>query len=106
MDECERALRVLTVDAPTVVATDDCAACCDLRLVETTRTIAMRARVRESFRLGARLARSESERKKLAKTADDAVVTANDANTTPNARGRTRRAFGAFRGGGTARPRP
>ena len=49
MDECERALRALTQDAPTVVATDDCAACCDLRLVETgTRTIAMRARVREN----------------------------------------------------------
>ena len=79
MDECERALRALTQDAPTVVATDDCAACCDLRLVETTRTIAMRARVRETFRLGARLARSESERSKLVKTADDAVAAANDA---------------------------
>ena len=79
MDECERALRALTQDAPTVVATDDCAACCDLRLVETTRTIAMRARTRETFRLGARLARSESERSKLVKTADDAVAAANDA---------------------------
>ena len=32
-DECERALRVLSQDKPTVVARDDCAACCDLRLV-------------------------------------------------------------------------
>ena len=98
-DECERALRVLSQDKPTVVARDDCAACCDLRLVslffyfrmgnssdivfcsqvETTRTIAMRARVRETFRLGAKLARSESERVKLTRTTDEAIVAANDA---------------------------
>ena len=39
----------------------------------------MRARVRETFRLGAKLARSESERLKLTRTTDEAIVSANDA---------------------------
>ena len=77
--ECVRALGVIAQEPPTIVSHTEASACANLRLVETVRTVAMRARVSNEFRIGAKLARSESERSKLLAKVDELNRDANEA---------------------------
>ena len=77
--EISNALGVIAQEPPTIVSHTEASACANLRLVETVRTVAMRARVSNEFRIGAKLARSESERSKLLAKFDEMARDANEA---------------------------
>jgi hypothetical protein len=79
IDEISNALGVIAQEPPTIVSHTEASACANLRLVETVRTVAMRARVSNEFRIGAKLARSESERSKLLAKVDEMARDANEA---------------------------
>ena len=79
IDEISNALGVIAQEPPTIVSHTEASACANLRLVETVRTVAMRARVSNEFRIGAKLARSESERSKLLAKFDELNRDANEA---------------------------
>ena len=79
IDEISNALGVIAQEPPTIVSHTEASACANLRLVETVRTVAMRARVSNEFRIGAKLARSESERSKLLAKFDEMARDANEA---------------------------
>ena len=79
IDEISNALGVIAQEPPTIVSHTEASACANLRLVETVRTVAMRARVSNEFRIGAKLARSESERSKLLAKFDETARDANEA---------------------------